>query len=783
MGPESGATGWYSTPCLVDPTEPIHGAEYRPVAPKIRGTSPKDRLTPNGCPDHYAGSPTWLARWSLGVWLVFASVARADQPAPVRADFDPARPVSLTARVIPTLTRLGCGTGSCHGKSGGQNGFALSLFGADPRADRAALVARINREDGPASLLIAKPTAQVPHGGGERLVMDSPEYQTLIRWVEQVGSNQPEMAEPRLIRLEAIPERQTLAAGACGRIRVEATWDDGSSVDVTRLSQFESPAPATAAVDEQGKILAGQSVGEAAILARYAGEIAVARVVVPSGRRPLILAKTAATGIDACVDRKLAELGLEPARPATDNEFARRSSLDITGMLPDPGDVVAFERDDRLDKRARWVDGLLESPEYADFFAGKWAAILRNRRALGDRSKSGTFAFHGWLRAAIAENRPYDRLVGAIVTGKGDALARPAVEWYRNVGSLSERTDDVAQVFLGTRIGCARCHHHPSERWGMADHAGLASFFARVETRGGSDPNTFTVFNRASDPRPDVTLPRPLGEATLGPLGPRDDPRESLLAWMVAPENPYFARAVVNRYWKHFLGVGIVEPEDDFRSTNPPSNPELLDTLAADFRAHGFDLKWLIRTITTSATYARSSLPNPANPPENGHFSRQIPRRLPAEVLLDAIDTVTGFTETFDGIPTGTRATQLPDDGFVSPWLDAFGRPARRTACECERTTDPSLAQALFLLNSNDLETRISHPDGRAARYARDQARLDQDKIDELYRLALARPPTIEERGRAVAYLDQQRQKGQIRAGFEDLIWSLLNTKEFLFNH
>ena len=724
-----------------------------------------------------------LPRWSLGLWLLLAPVVRADLPSAVRPDFDPAQPVSLTAQVIPTLTRLGCNTGSCHGKSGGQNGFALSLFGADPRSDRAALMTRINKADGPASLMISKPTAQVPHAGGERLVVDSPEYETLLRWVEQEGTGEPEAVEPRLIRLEAVPDRQRLPAGASGRIRVEATWNDGSSVDITRLSQFESPNPATASVDAKGEIIAGPSVGETAILVRYAGEITVARVVVPSGRQGLDLATIATTGVDARVGRKLAELGLEPAELATDTEFARRSSLDIIGMLPDPAAVVAFERDDRLDKRSRWVDDLLGRPEYADFFAGKWAAILRNRRALGDRSKPGTFAFHGWLRAAIATNWPYDRLVGAIVTGKGDALANPAVEWYRNVGSLSERTDDVAQVFLGTRIGCARCHHHPSERWGMADHAGLASFFARVETRGGSDPNRFQVFNRATDPRTDATLPRPLGEATLDLLGPRDDPRDALLAWMVAPENPYFARAVVNRYWKHFLGVGIVEPEDDLRSTNPPTNPELLDQLAADFRAHGFDLKWLIRTITTSATYARSSLPHPLNSPESGHFARQVPRRLPAEVLLDAIDTVTGFTERFDGVPTGTRATQLPDDGFASPWLDAFGRPARRTACECERTTDPSLAQALFLLNSTELETRICHPDGRAARYARDQARPDGDQIDELYRIALARPPTPEERGRALAYLDQQRQKGQIRAGFEDLIWSLINTKEFLFNH
>ena len=726
---------------------------------------------------------TWASSLLLGVSVGQVAVGDDALRSHVRPDFDPSRPVGFRAQVVPTLTRLGCNSGSCHGKAGGQKGFALSLFGSDPDADRLALTPRLSVDDPPASLLLGKPTAQMPHGGGERLALDSTDYQTLLRWIEEVDSASIPAGEARLVQLDLIPPQQILMPGISGRLRVEATWDDGSVVDVTRLSQFESNAIATATVDARGQVVAGHSVGEASLIVHYAGAVGVARVVVPSGRQTTVRTTAQWRMIDRLVAERLTDLGLTPGPPASDAEFARRSALDIAGLLPEPDLVTAFERDDHPDKRTRWVDALLDRPEYADFFAGKWAAILRNRRSLGDRSTPGTFAFYDWLRQAIAANWSYDRLVAAIVAGRGEAVVNPAVEWYRNVGSLAERTDDVAQVFLGTRIGCARCHHHPSERWGQTDHAAFASFFARVGTESGDDPARFQVFNLPADPRVGAVEPRPLGVATIVPSGPHDDPRDALVAWMIGPENPYFARAVVNRYWKHFLGVGIVEPEDDLRATNPPTNPELLDNLAADFRAHGFDLKWLIRTIATSETYARSSLPDPANPPERGNFARQVPRRLPAEVLLDAIDTVTGTRESFNGMPAGTRATRLPDDGFVSPWLDAFGRPARRTACECERSSDPSLAQALFLLNSLELEAKIAHPDGRAARFARDGIRPDEAKLDELYRIALARPPTPDERDQALGYLAERRRLDQTRTGFEDWIWTLLNTKEFLFNH
>jgi len=730
-------------------------------------------------------SGRFAGRTIIGCLILGALVGGA--PVVVQPDFDPARPVSYAAQVGPLLSLLGCNAGSCHGKAGGQHGFALSLFGADPNTDLRAIRDRVDPSDPATSLLVLKPTAQVPHGGGQKLAIDSADYQTLLRWIGQPEHDEAATGKPRLVRLNLNPARQILPLRGGGQIRVEANWDDGSVVDVTRLSRFESNAPAVVEVSPQGNLIAGggEIVGEAAILVRFGRDLAVGRVIVPSGRPLPSISQKMDSTIDRLVARKLGELGLIPSPPATDAEFARRSAIDVAGSLPDPPAVEAFERDDRPDKQAQWVDGLLVSPGYADHFAAKWSAILRNRRALGDLSKPTTFGFHAWVRQAIAENWPYDRFVAAIVAAKGDAASDPNVAWFRHVPSIEERTDDVAQVFLGTRIGCARCHHHPTERWGLADYADFAAFFAQVGTKAGPDPTTFRVFHQPRTPAQGPThAPRPLGATQSLNLAPRDDPRDALVAWMVGPGNPDFARAIVNRYWKHFFGQGLVEPEDDFRSTNPPTDPELLDTLARELRAHGFDLKWLIRTITTSQAYARSSIPDASTPLGQSSFARYTPKRLSAEVLLDAIDLLTGASSHYDGVPPATRASTLPDDGFASPFLDAFGRPGRRTACECERTVEPSLAQALFLLNSAEVEAKLAAPSGRAARYARpDDARPDAAKVAELYRLAFSRPPTLGESALALSFLDGRRRSGQAAAGYADLIWALINTKEFLYNH
>ena len=697
---------------------------------------------------------------------------------------DPARPVGFGAVVGPTLSLLGCNAGGCHGKAGGQKGFALSLFNADPAADRAALAARADADDPPSSRLILKATGQVPHGGGARLRVGSAEHRDLLRWIAE--SARPAAPEPAVVRLDLEPSPPLLRRGEAGQVRAWAVRDDGTVADVTRLARFESTASPVVAVGPTGRLAAGSLVGPASILARYGRHSAAAPVLVGAGPPIEPGSGPEPTGtIDRLVGRRLARLGLMPAPLATDAEFARRASLDVAGALPDPARLAEFEADGRPGKRSRWVDSLLATPGYADAFALKWSAILRNRRTLGELSKPTTFAFHAWLRAAMAANWPFDRIVAAIVAGRGDARTLPAVGWYRLVPTRDERAEDVAQVFLGTRIGCARCHDHPTDRWRQADHAAFAAFFGRVGTKAGADPAAFRVFNLPADPTGGGVVPRALGAPAAGPTGDRDDPRDALLAWMTAPDNPALARTVVNRYWAHFFGTGQVEPLDDFRATNPPTDPELLDALAADFRASGYDLKWLVRTIATSDAYARSSRRGGDDPvAAPGTFARFEPRRLGAEALLDAIDAVAGSTSTFRGVPAGTRTQALPDDGFAAPFLDAFGRPARRTACECERVADPSLAQALFLLNSAEVEGRLAAPDGRAARYAGpDDPRPDAAKVDELYRLALARPPTTDEAARASSHLADRRRDGRAADGFEDLIWALINTKEFLYNH
>ncbi len=709
----------------------------------------------------------------------------------VASDFANARPVRFVAEVVPILTRYGCNAGGCHGKSSGQNGFRLSLLGFDPKSDYDSLVKegrgrRVFPAAPAASLLLRKPTAQVPHGGGKRFDVGSPEHNTLARWIGQ-GTPTGAGREPELTRLVVEPGRRVVPRNGRQQLRVVAHHGDGTSTDVTRLAQYQSNAADLAEVDARGVVRALDGVGEAAIMARFGGQVAVARATIPSGVEPSGADEPpTANFVDPLVAAKLRELGLRPSAACTDAEFARRSALDVCGVLPEPADVIAFEADADPAKRAGWVERLLGRPEYADLFALKWSAILRNKRELGDLSRAGTFAFHGWIRQSIAENKPYDRFVAEIVAARGEGGVHPPVAWYRQSVTTEERVDDSAQLFLGVRLGCARCHHHPFERWSQDDYYGFASIFARVGTKPGADPALPRVYNLAAglaiNPvTGEARRPKPPGGPELGDLGPHRDPRADLVEWLRRPDNPFFARAVVNRYWKHFLGRGPVEPEDDMRATNPPSNPELLDALADDFVRTGYDLRRLVRTIATSRAYGRSSRADGSNRDDRRNFARFYPRRLPAEVLLDAIDTVAGAREEFAGLPPGSRAAQLPDDGFASYFLDVFGRPRRESVCECERPAEANLSQTLHLLNSDEVQGKLAAPGGRAASLAVD-ARPEAEKVEHLYRLALARRPTDDERAECLAFLARRRESGRAKQGYEDLIWTLVNTKEFLFN-
>ncbi|WP_406693492.1 DUF1549 and DUF1553 domain-containing protein [Singulisphaera sp. Ch08] len=750
--------------------------KYESRNPEIAAVDNQGRIRPTG-----AGE----------TWITLHHEAECASVRVVVEDFAGRRPVSFTSEVMPILARQGCNSGACHGKASGQNGFRLSLLGSDPRSDYESLIRegrgrRVFPASPEASLLLRKPTAELGHGGGRRFSRESPEYQTLARWIGQGMTYDPGQSTS-VLKIEVAPTRRRIAPKGTQQLRVTAHHSDGTEIDVTHLAQYQSNALDLATVDETGQVVVLDGVGEAAIMARFGGQVAVARAIVPRLEKAAGWDAPPSTNpIDPLIFGKLRELGIPPSATCTDAEFARRSALDLCGILPDPGEVATFEASHEPEKRARWVDRLLDRPEYADLFAMKWSAILRNKRSLGSLSQPGSFAFHAWIREALAENRPYDQFAAAILTAKGDATASPPVVWFRQAKTLEEQVDDTTQLFLGVRLQCARCHHHPFESWGQDDYYGFAAFFAQVGRKPGPDPVTPRIFvlpeGQATDPLTGKSYaPRVLGGSAKPDLGPHHDPREALADWLRRPDNPYFARAIVNRYWKHLFGRGLVEPEDDMRASNPPSNPELLDFLATDFVRHGYDLKQLLRRMATSRVYDRSSLPTPGNERDRQNYARYFPRRLPAEVLLDAIGNVTGSPEVFDGLPRHFRATQLPDDGFASALLETFGRPKRESVCECERSTEPSLSQSLLLLNSPTLQRKLSADGGRAALLANDP-RPDRDKVVSLYRLALSRVPSDEEQAVCQAHIDRLRSEGRLRLAYEDLIWTLINTKEFLFN-
>lgn len=709
-------------------------------------------------------------------------------------DTDDRRPVYFAGDVVPMLTRAGCNSGGCHGKADGQNGFRLSLLGFDPASDFEALARegrgrRVFPAAPEASLLLRKATAQTTHGGGKRIEPDGPEYRLLRRWVATGTPFRPD-AEPRLIAFDLFPARRPTQQEGSQQLRAVARYDDGTVRDVTRAAQYQVNAPDIAAVGPTGLVTALESVGEAAVMARYNGKVAVARITVPSPRPERDWsAPPSDNPIDAHIFARLRELGVAPSPPCSDAEFARRSSLDLCGVLPDGDEVAAFERDRDPQKRRRWVERLIGRPEHADLFALKWSNILRNRQD-NSPSREGSFAFHDWIRHAIASNMPYDRFAAEILAAKGDQRRNPAVSWYRRNDSPLDRTDNTAQLFLGTRIQCARCHHHPFERWGQDDYYGLASFFTRVREKSERNNPRIGLAGAGMARNPTTKReipPTPLGGEPIAGLGPYDDPRDAFVAWLREPSNPYLAPAVVNRYWKHFFGRGLVEPEDDIRISNPPSHPELLDDLAKDFVSGGYDLRQLILTIATSEAYRRSSLPTPSNAQDRQNYARYYPKRLIAEVFLDATVRVTEAPESFrDGdqveLPGGYRAVQVPDDGFDSRFLDAFGRPKRVSVCECERVAEANLSQTLLMVNSAEVQGKVAAKEGRAARYA-DDPRPDAEKIAELYRAAYSRAPEPEELQMCIDHLARKREANAAREGWEDLVWALISTKEFQFNH
>ena len=706
-----------------------------------------------------------------------------------------AAPVDFDTKVVPIFTKHGCNAGGCLGKSGGQNGFRLSLLGFEPAEDYDHLVKesrgrRISVAAPAESLLLLKATAAVPHGGGRLVEPDSPSYEVIARWIAE-GARPGDPQAPRVTRIEVVPADRVLRPTDVQSLKVMAHLTDGSVEEVTRLAQYESNAPELAGVDAAGVVTAAARgdgpprSGTVAVMIRYQSQVAVFR-----GTMPLEAAAVGMPSADAFVrtfvDRhvldKLVSLALPPSPVCDDATFLRRVTIDTAGRLPTLDEAQAFLADQDPAKRDRLVDRLLDSPDYADYFANKWSAILRNKRANDALHRHGSYSFHEWIRASLADNVPYSRFVRDLLTASGEVGENPAVIWYRQVADANQQVEDASQLFLGLRLQCARCHHHPFEKWGTEDYFQLAAFFSRVGRKKGLQPGEDRIFHNRGKPQaagPKGThKPAVLG-GSPGAVPPDVDPRGLLADWLTAPDNPYFARSLVNRYWKHFLGRGLVEPEDDMRLTNPPTNPALLDDLARHFVEHGYDLKDLIRVICRSTTYQLSSEPNASNAEDRQSFSRFYARRLPAEVALDAIDTLTEKPTSFGGVLAGTRAVQLPDPNFNNYFLTVFGRPNGDSACECERGTEANLAQSLHLINSADILGKLGG--GRAARLAADATADEAAKIEELYLVALSRRPAAAETAEVKSYLASHADNAA--AAWEDVIWSLLNTKEFLFTH
>lgn len=701
------------------------------------------------------------------------------------------RPVSFELDVVPILTRAGCNMGACHGKARGQNGFQLSLLGFDRDFDYAAIVSEARgRRVFPAapaqSLLLRKPTGQMPHGGGKRFERGDRYYEVLQRWIVE-GMPRHDRQTVLLERITVEPGERILASNAQQQLLVTAYYSDGSSRDVTHLTSFQSNESTIAAVSREGLVKAGPIPGEAAIMARFMEKFAVCNILIPQQgtvSADLFAQLPRQNFIDGRVWDKLQRLGITPSEPAGDATFLRRVYLDVIGRLPTPAEVNAFLQDPAKDKRSQLIDQLLERPEYADYWANKWADLLRpNPYRVGIKA---VYNLDAWLRESFRRNKPYDQFVREILTAQGSTFRDGPVVVFRDRREPEEIMPMLSQLFLGIRLDCAKCHHHPFEIWGQDDFYSMAAYFARIGRKGtglsppisGSEEIVFTApSGQVKHPSTrQVMTPRPLfGSA---PEQPERDPRQVLADWIVADSNPYFARVIVNRVWADLMGRGLVDPVDDLRATNPPSNGPLLDALAQEFRRQKYDLKKLIRTITTSYVYGLSSTPNPRNLADTRNYSRHYRQRLRAEVLLDAISDITQVPETFAAMPPGSRAAELWTFRARSVFLDSFGRPDPNQDPPCERNSDTTVVQALHMMNAPNLHGKVTSDTGRAAALA-SSPKTPQEIVDELYALVYARVPTADERAVCLK-LFEEKGAGR-RLAIEDLLWTLLNTPEFVF--
>ncbi len=695
------------------------------------------------------------------------------------------RPISFESDIIPILTKATCNAGGCHGKAEGQNGFKLSVFGFNPPTDHAALSMeargrRIMPSSPAASLLLMKATGRVPHGGGKKIDEGSLRYKRLLRWIAE-GAAYGRGSVPEIVALEVEPALRTLPLGGTQQLRVTAVDAAGQRRCVTAEAEFESNASTIAAIDRRGWIEAGEHPGEAAMLVRYLGHVAVARITLP---RPGVAfpRPPEANFIDKHVWDKLARLGIPPSDLAGDAEFLRRAYLDTIGTLPTASEARTFLSSTDPNKRAKLIDALLDRPEYADYWSMQWADLLRvDRDAVTPKA---AVAMTRWLRREFAENRPFDEFARAILTARGNTAREGPAAFYVAVHTPEELSRSIAQLFCGVRIACAQCHHHPSAQWGQDDYFALAGFFSGVKRKpfpGGGTAIADGPGQDLKNPRTGlVVASRALGAKTAADFGTSPDRRAAFAAWMTGPDNPYFAPAIANRVWAHYFGRGLVEPLDDFRPTNPATNEPLLVDMAKHLRDSKYDLKTFTRTLLNSRVYQLASRPLPGNADDAQNFSHAAAKAIPAEVLLDAISQTTGVLEKFNGVPDGTRAIQLWDNRIPSYFFRIFGRPLRASVCECERSNEPSITQALHLMNSPEIAEKIQAKTG-AARWLADSKKPPDEIVEELYLAVLARLPSAKERATMAATFGAS--SADRRAATEDVLWALLNSKEFLFNH
>jgi hypothetical protein len=712
---------------------------------------------------------------------------------------------SFRNHVIPVLTKVGCNSGACHGALAGKGGFKLSLRGYAPNDDhfvitRQAQGRRVDKLEPARSLFLLKPTRAVPHGGGQRLEPGAADYNLVADWIAS-GAPAPRDDDPRIERLEVFPPGAVLKPKDTLQLVVRAWYSDGHAEDVTRWAKFSSSEDLVATVDQDGEAnVAGH--GEAAVIAWFSNLVAMCRIAspLPNAVDAKVFAQAPRRNfIDELVLKKLEALHIPPSPECTDAEFIRRAYLDAAGILPTPEEVQKFVADRSPDKRAKLIDALLERPEFVDYWSYKWSDVLLvSTRKL---PQPAVWAFHQFIRQSVAENKPWDRFAREILTASGSNLHNGAANYFvlhKDVTDLNEAT---AVTFLGMSITCARCHNHPLEKWTQDQYWGMANLFSRVGIKNGDRPGEVTVQSQPVGDVPHLRRgvpmpPTPLDGKPL-PLDSAADRRQYFADWLTAPDNPYFAKALVNRVWRNFLGRGLVEAEDDLRQTNPPSNAELFDALAKDFVAHKYDVKQLMRTIMNSATYQRSSKPLPENAADDRFYSRYLIRRLPAEVVLDAYAQVTGVPTPFTQVavgssggtaetklyPLGTRALQLPDTLLVSQFLEAFGRPQREQTCSCERQQDSSVTQALHLNNGQTLNDKLRDKKSRVEQWAQEKVG-DEDAVRRVFLLALSREPTGEESQKFKGLMAEAAQDGKTTRHeiLEDLFWAVLTGREFLFN-